>query len=708
MDSFDSDFFWVRSAIPAHNGRLVERLHKANEHLRELIDLVFSHQPAVTENYDDPDATKVSAAAYFYKECYLEPTLRLGTDGACITVQEFLERTAFHVTAAARNNVFYLLGDVGVGKTTLINAIISSEHNYLVKKGTWFVRVDLEKANAGYRYRPEELLWEIAQKTKRVLIRHPELHGEDRQVVAKMADLNALLTSLTVSEPLPAKRFDALATLYGDLVKTIWATKRLRLFLIIDNLDVMLHTNDRGMFYNHDSVPDGDVLHSVCELVRLFFHDVNYAGELDRMGANIVISMRDDSYQVLTRIGQTSLPEFDGAKIAAFTVEAPPWRQVLEARFKLLRYLASKASKPGLRDESLKLVETMVTYLQGARGGGRPLVERIRKLSNNSLRQLMTFFADAAVLMVSDWDASKKLFENQTVGLMTYILGGYRMFSQFGSGFPNIYLVNKQPKTRSPTAHLHPHSYWLKRLVLEFLIVRDQANEHTTAADVVDVFANKHYTSYPEHLVYECLGSLSEANGCKLARRALREVSQDVVVTEIRLLPRCQHFMTDVVDEFFYLQLIIDDYVLPLPRMRDSKKTNLLQDFGLHSTTSLDYCYFVEDSLQYWNNAKRMIQSKAYKVLLFLYILDAALQAERALYPKIFERLDHFGVRIPNVDNIRRSVLGHLASIRLAHKDLGDLQDNLAAAEQHEARISEFVQNAFTQADKNRRQAQSS
>jgi hypothetical protein len=76
------------------------------------------------------------------------------------------------------------------------------------------------------------------------------------------------------------------------------------------------------------------------------------------------------------------------------------------------------------------------------------------------------------------------------------MLYGHRRFSQFLSYFPNIYLVNAQNCE-------HPHSYWLKRLIVAFLQKKNETGEHLSPELVISIFRGVEGKGYSDILIIE-------------------------------------------------------------------------------------------------------------------------------------------------------------------------------------------------------------
>ncbi|MEO8496372.1 MAG: hypothetical protein ABI614_14990, partial [Planctomycetota bacterium] len=190
----------------------------------------------------------------------------------------------------------------------------------------------------------------------------------------------------------------------------------------------------------------------------------------------------------------------------------------------------------------------------------RSLSEQITAIASLGLRQMMTFYADYSWIRTGHTygltGPIARFAQQYPVGLMTFILGGNRLFSQVFSRFPNIYLVNaKISSSLHGPPSPHTHSYWLKRLIVHYMAGRDRDIE-ITASRIFDVF-HADGMGYERHLIEECLGSLQEANCSNMLRVEHGRLAHldDLQVSRMYLTQRGLNCAEYIFDRFFYLQL---------------------------------------------------------------------------------------------------------------------------------------------------------
>ncbi len=154
---------------------------------------------------------------------------------------------------------------------------------------------------------------------------------------------------------------------------------------------------------------------------------------------------------------------------------------------------------------------------------------------------------------------------------------------------------------------------------------------------------------YEDSIVRLCLGSFAHVDCSYVVDIEFAPCKEDRashVVSEINLSNRGNRLAKSFVDSFTYLQLIVDDYYLPIPRC-----------VGEHfKYDNIDYGYLVESSSVYRESLNRMLQKKIKQVYVFLEILRVSLEYEKEAFSDVFEQLNKYKIPIPNVDDIEKRV----------------------------------------------------
>ena len=325
----------------------------------------------------------------------------------------------------------------------------------------------------------------------------------------------------------------------------------------------------------------------------------------------------------------------------------PGWQEVLDARIELLNWAIDQIRDAGVRDAMDRMTSVLrrETGAQNSRWG--PLLVHMRKLAGYGLRDLMVFlqnysWLEGRVIKNSPEEHPiNRLMEQYPVGLIAFMLQGKRLFSQLHSRTPNLYVVNNHCKQLESGAH--PHSYWLKRLLLTYIYQR--APNAVWPEHTIKIFTQNGH-GYSESLVRACLGSISMANASclvQIVRSPVRD-GELVRITNLTITARGQHFLTAICDRLFYLQLIVDDFMLPLP--------NSMESLCRFEDDMLDYTHLVAPFDEYIRRAKALIPERAMWARSFLIVLDEALKMERAVYAKVFQALSEEDVVLPDMRQI--------------------------------------------------------
>lgn len=262
---------------------------------------------------------------------------------------------------------------------------------------------------------------------------------------------------------------------------------------------------------------------------------------------------------------------------------------------------------------------------------------------------------------------SERWFTDYAPGIISYVTDMWAVFSQFESGFPNMFLVRNDKgvepvlgETFPPEAFKpHRQTYWLKYMIAEF-IGQHQHKRKKTYGDILKVFCgsmNRNEFStwrpgfYEAHIVQLCLGSLATVSSSCVIEPD-RDMFPGAENTSLRMTKRGQSLMNGGrfhVWSFAYLETIVDDPLLPIPEILETA----------FPTPDLDFNYLAHpDGKIYTEQSKKMVTAKARKVLLFLEVLETALKFEKERYHEVFRRFNHRGtsLTLPDFAKIREGI----------------------------------------------------
>lgn len=664
-----------------------------------MIEDVFGYHPAVFN-----DAHKhlrlvgsphfLDIAEQFYKQNFVQITIKAGRGGYEIAEEDFIEKTVLAESSGQRNNRYFLLGKVGSGKTTFINYLISKYGESWAKNNNlWFIRLDIYLLDGQRSLTVERLVDGLATKIIRVFRSYKELLEIPQSLNKDFENLVNIQGASGLSSPSLLHKQLALTTFIS---KYNLETKK-RFVLIIDNSDYIYHLNDRLLFTDKGACDELNNIQGIENLVNSFSHDANNVG-LGDLGANVIFVLRPDSYEILQTSTRLFAPEdiysFDRC---AFSMGVPDWKEILQKRGDLLNFVTHKNSK-GSGLEAKKLIEAIIRDLELPLEDGGKLFDHLEKITNYGLRDIMRFFQQYSWLEGQDHLEGRnqvgleRLIHSYPVGLLAFILDGRRRFSQFYSKFPNIYCVNYQEESIESQGWVdggdHPHTYWLMRLLLEFISTKGKSEEAVTLSDIKGAFCIG-TKSYDEGLVRLCLGNFAEAKLANLVSVKRSKASNEdsrIHIQDLNLTRRGQHCLDFLFDKFLYLQLVVDDYNLPIPGV-------LKESFSFANKP--DYSYIGLQPGQYGELAAQMIKIKAKQVLLFLEVLEEALKIEKEKYRDCFETLKEQNINIPSVKIIRSNVIEELKSLNSRYQFI-NLDAVLAEVSSIKEKIQSFMLKAYS------------
>ena len=460
---------------------------------------------------------------------------------------------------------------------------------------------------------------------------------------------------------------------FCQAIRVLSEAIRRRPVFILDNLDAFFHLHDKYLFLSNENSGELSEIRDILNILNNFYHGQTDLGDL---GANVLFVVRPDTYEIMA----ASKSIYQGTEGAftlnrhTFSLEAPNWSDVVFRRTNLLTSVINEIPQDSVRNkvkDDLSLV--IDSLVQSTKQSGQ-LIPRLRELTNFGLRDIMHFIShyswipntrDSEAVSLTD-----RYISNYPVGLIAFMLANRRRYSEFFTKFPNIYLCNiheseddhittmagAKGQSRIPPWSQHSYSYWIKHLILAYVAHKNDAQQMVKIGDVIDVFCGTPPTSYDDSFVRLMVGSLAENHAANLIRVG-REMLNDRNLTTgaLRVTPRGRQCLDHIFDRFFYLQLIVDDYMLPLP-------TQCSDTFAFEA--KVNYSYLSSEGHVYGDLTKRMVQKKSILTLKFLAILSIAFETEELRYSGAFSRLRMERVKLPNPSYSKDSLLDQFDALK--------------------------------------------
>ncbi len=201
----------------------------------------------------------------------------------------------------------------------------------------------------------------------------------------------------------------------------------------------------------------------------------------------LVFVLRPDTIDFI-RASMNELPiitkALDDARYL-YTYSSPKLLDVLEKRTDLLHDVVSVIKEEGKKKTILEGVDSLYEILSKGRWRNTHVLRNLEQLSRQGLRHIMKHLAQYSWVSIptksESFELTERFVKQYSPTLLVFILGGKRRFSQTFSRFPNFYHVCCEGiETR--------HTYWLKRLIAEYIYTQRKNDLLVTPLDVISTF----------------------------------------------------------------------------------------------------------------------------------------------------------------------------------------------------------------------------
>lgn len=526
--------------------------------------------------------------------------------------------------------MFSLRGKVGCGKSTLLSSL---SHAFVAankgrKHGTLFapILVDVRKIltkrfdlNDNFHkavintYFEEDVIKYIKEEAASLL---SDMHIEG---ISRTKDLYSIIEQCYEKNISPIIIFDELDYLYTDFARRIIATKAGPQGIYIDA-------------YNR-------IFSELCRL-----HE-NLPGRLTLRKANtaIILSSRTSTEKIIHEIievsGDSEIHQIEVEEAGSDTV-----KQIIIKQLQVVQGLNKTSSK------DKELAKTLIKTL----GNNDINYAKNITISVHGVRHLINAIAKLATKDNSlSLESLSKILPNPGLLRLYQYIDGNPDYSQSEEGISNIYLVNsKMPKKRKEGTYQadsleswlcreHLQSYWLKYLLVSYIIMEDQKREFEESSgkklptilftDIVNKFycvTSRKMNQYEESIVKLALLHASKVDHGRLIKFGFKKSNGITVIPATRLRFMCEE---EIFWDFGYLMVIIEDKWLEVPR-------------SLHKFFVKQQEFTVYNFINNYHNSKnsdklKFIKYKAKQVLIFLEILKVSFFSEEERYQAVFDRL---------------------------------------------------------------------
>lgn len=596
----------------------------------------FRHLPFQNLGIDNPE--DISRFFHHHSDYYLQPNIVQGLidSNPSLTYDELYRRIIPEAEFGEQNFLSFLVGGVGIGKTTFICNFICRNISKLATNGWVPVKINLDISTA--HTVPND--FEILEVVKRSI-----LSALRNNNILSSGEVERLAMDCNMPNGADKSSIDANLSHLTSLLKERYGK---RVFLVIDNIDFLYHLGDRGFFAeggaDHPERSKVRQAHAtIVEIIKMFWLQSDRF--CSRLGISILIACRQDTIEYL--ISQHHEVPLESIEERLFSLSPPTLERakvVVSKRFDLMDRLAEKIEAPAKRKEYLVQISRLRQLYKQRSGPGQALLDDLWRLSRKGLRDMINQISEFSWLEFLDGQKSalnSRFTQQYYPSMLAYMLAGRRRYTQFSGNVPNIFLINAPSPSNEvgvPKEFKEQHLYtlWLKKLILSFLMERKGIA--TNDMDVVRMFCGKSRRGYSESLVRYVLSSLFEVPTSELIEV---DVGADGAagtvgyIKQIDITERGEFLLTTLADSFKYLQLAVDDWKILLPKP-------LITHFGYIDP---DYSYLVYEEGEYGVSLEKILERKGRQTFLFALLIEEMLELEQRTWPKVFERLESEGVK---------------------------------------------------------------
>jgi hypothetical protein len=671
-------YFW-RLAGNSNRYKRSIQVPGLNEKLGTLYDDVFGSQARtqfssycekleIVEN-ETRFISEDSINTHFFNDYYIPPkSIRVSNTQAKknISYEKFYRRLidgndtdSSSSERIGSNRISFLTGAIGDGKTTLMSKVVYDISVSSKKIIPIYISIEEEwiKTDRDGSKKPKSIDEEFYSKLLLEKIR--KIMSSDNRLPDYCGDLQDLDTESAI----------------GKLLTTI-RQEGYSIVLMFDDLDRYHFYYDKYSLFD-DS---GECYKSLDEIVELYnrFAKFDKSKPLSCLGISVVFVLRDYVYSMIHE--REGLNPRGGDNLC-YEIERPNYKEVVNSRLNLLVDAIDTLDNSGdfwvgVRDNVLEVKSSISSIRDRSvmKFSDSTNLEKIFLLSHHGCRSIIDFMKGLKIFGTQERKSVMKryLSEDHSAIVILYLLNHKYLYTQNNNHFPNLYLINAHITSGIEVRDLYPeaiekhrHSYWLKYLILAYLKSCDE--DGCTVGELLAIFCEQ--GNYSSGIVKLAIGSLATPNWFACINIDYESVNLDMKSRKVSLTNRGSFILgedksgEEFCFTFSYLQLVIDDYLLHMPKA--------LEKYRIEN----DYSYLYEGVGAYGDGFVKLVKEKYPRVIMFVRILECSFNAEMTRDSKLHEYLLEEGVSLPNFASIykgvRSSIHGLLGDKR-AQTLLGD------------------------------------
>jgi GTPase SAR1 family protein len=600
-----------------------------------LIKAVFTGHPAAYYDKNEEN-TNSELAKKFYDKYYNEADITKEAYGK-INIENFMIDVFLDKKNGNKNKISFLLGDVGVGKTAFINYLISKifpKTEY--KDDLMFIRIDVENQE-------NETTESIASY---IIVKFITIIRKNfNWILTEDSTLKGYIDTLESIDNIEKRKSN-----FHQIIEYIYNQHNIKLALLIDNIDIVYHKSKLNFF---DTERNKQVTDKIDDLVKFFVKNIDEF--FDSLYANMLFVMRRDTFEYIKskNLAPSHVNVYENCD--SYIIKEYDWDEILSKRFAMLYDLLSaqyeNEDTKTIKEKIKERIENIASYLEpNETTKNINLIATIQNLTNFGLREMMDYLNNYSYISYFN---TARFLKNEPVGLMAFILHGYQLYSDNRSLITNVFMNYN-------TEQFKPITYWLKYFIIKYISKRTSNNIETVIEDINSIFISEKGEAYTKEHIKMILKTLTDSNQSNIIEVKKTYINGSNNKPKDKLTLRTskkgETIINEMVFKFYYLQLMIDDNLLPFPQ-------TLLHKDLYHLDKSKGYSYLLFQGEDYSDTAKNVIKEKGQSVIYFLTLLKTALEYEKNKYSDVYKNLSDVGIELIDMEKVISDIKSELKAL---------------------------------------------
>lgn len=626
--AFEQNFTWCHQSRIAVN--FIDDL-KCTDELKYLLGEVFQYHPI--NGTHEFDQNGFHPNAHFYRNHYVDTELTYRTGEKTyekIDQRRLINRLARALVRDQQINPFWLMGEIGSGKSTYVSNLLTKNIFSLVSSKIIVTRLDVRSIFPAGKMHDGSII-------------HPVKACDIYKSIINQIKGNQII-GLCEEDDQPSSEYNYHPDLIDEATRShmlnlIRGCKKngYKVVIVLDNIDSISHIQDRCEFASSDKALEvkSKISNNIDELIRSLTSN-------DSIGQQncytlIICSRSDTAFAFYPDIYDDHNKSTRRYYIARLSREEA-CTKAIEVKQSYISYFKHKILQlPKIRPSEKNTISKINAYWD--------FLERVKVDKDNDLKRIINLSGRGLRDTIERFDGiftfrDDGLDERLSANTILFLTNRMMRYSQLQSNFCNIFLINTgliDFEMFTDCDKDPGYSVWLKWLILYYLINCDTKRMSRQPERIISYFSSN---AYHKGLVEACIGGLYDKKTCSVidyddSMRALA-YPLSTASMELKVTHRGDELINWLMETFLYMETIVDDPGLIIP-MGYRNDINSINDF----IDDVNYGYFlISDQEIERRSRSKMVFGKILKVLFFIDFLKRSWRHESQRYSSLFQRMN--------------------------------------------------------------------